>query len=284
MPAGFAGTLLHYGLFLYHFILEIGVTLALALTLNGYDIKQNHRRIMIFAVIYGAAAVVFFHFPQWLRSILVVIVPFTAVRLFFGFTTGKAVLTFFIYFLSQAIIDHPSTIVLFHFFEVSPSEFLTSPLIRLLYPLPYIPLAVFTYVSYRRGWRIFKEPIRLKTSTTIFLLPIIQIIFISIVINEFFFGLRFDQPLQTIEALFFSVLFVSMALSLFFLWRIYRLAEQEAAVAAQEKLALELRQQTDAVRAQRHDFVNHVQVMLALLKEGRKEELVRYAAGIKRNL
>ncbi|MEW6448010.1 MAG: hypothetical protein AB1426_07980 [Bacillota bacterium] len=30
--------------------------------------------------------------------------------------------------------------------------------------------------------------------------------------------------------------------------------------------------------------VNHVQVMVALLQEGRKEELARYAAGIKRNL
>ncbi|MEW6448007.1 MAG: Spo0B domain-containing protein [Bacillota bacterium] len=61
-------------------------------------------------------------------------------------------------------------------------------------------------------------------------------------------------------------------------------AEQEVAVAAREQMAAEMRVQTDAVRAQRHDFVNHVQVMVALLNDGRKEELARYTAGIRREL
>lgn len=42
-------------------------------------------------------------------------------------------------------------------------------------------------------------------------------------------------------------------------------AEREAAVTAQEQTGAEMRQQTDSTRAQRHDFVNYVRVMLALL-------------------
>lgn len=283
MPAGFAGTLLHYGLLLYEFTLEMAVTLALALTLNGYDIKKNRRRIMVLAVVLGAVGAAFFHLPQWLRPILAIITSFTAIRLCFGFTTGRAVLVFFTFFLSAISVESPVNIIILGFLGFSLSEYLASPLIRLLHSLPFIPLAVFTYVAYRRGWRIFKKPIRLKSSAAVFLLPGIQILLILITLNELFEP-HSDRTFQTMGVLIQSALFVSAAFSLFFVWRIFCIAEREAAVAAREQTAAEMRARTDAVRAQRHDFVNHVQVLLALLKEGRKEELARYAAGIKRHL
>ncbi|MEW6573260.1 MAG: hypothetical protein AB1374_06465 [Bacillota bacterium] len=283
MPAGFAGTVLHYGLFLYQFTLEIAVTLALALTLNGYDIKQNRRRVLVLAVVLGAAGVAFFYLPQWLKSILTMIVGFTAIRFCFGFTTGRAVLVFFIFLLAVITVEFPANIIILDFLRLSPSEYLASPLIRLLYPLPYIPLAVFTYVAYRRGWRIFKDRVRLKASAAVFLLPGIQFLLILIPSNELF-DPHSDRPFQTIGSLIRCALYVSTAFSLFFFWRLFQTVEREAAVAAREQTAAEMRARADVVCAQRHDFVNHVQVMVALLQEGRKEELARYAAGIKRNL
>lgn len=63
-------TLLHYGLFLYNFIIENIVFLALALTLNGYDIKQNWQRVLFLGTIFGIAGLVFYHLPQTLRIIV----------------------------------------------------------------------------------------------------------------------------------------------------------------------------------------------------------------------
>ncbi len=55
----------------------------------------------------------------------------------------------------------------------------------------------------------------------------------------------------------------------------------EAALTAQEKLAGEMRREIDVLRGQRHDFINHVQIITALLSEGRKEELARYVKALR---
>ncbi|WP_242656185.1 Spo0B domain-containing protein [Desulfofundulus thermosubterraneus] len=42
-----------------------------------------------------------------------------------------------------------------------------------------------------------------------------------------------------------------------------------------------MRWEIDALRSQRHDFINHVQIITALLSEGRREELARYVKALK---
>lgn len=107
-----------------------------------------------------------------------------------------------------------------------------------------------------------------------------QMFLIYITFNEFFFASCFDPAPRKLMAIIFALLIISLFLSLFLTWRILHFAERKAATTAQEKLAEEIRQEIDALRGQRHDFITHVQIMMALLSEGRKEELAMYVEAL----
>ncbi|MDI6632538.1 MAG: hypothetical protein AB1507_05030 [Bacillota bacterium] len=74
--AGLDSLLLYAGLFFYHFTLDTVVGLALVLTLNGYDVKKNWRRLLLVGVILGAANVPIFGLPQALRTVSWMMVTF----------------------------------------------------------------------------------------------------------------------------------------------------------------------------------------------------------------
>ncbi|SHI37036.1 Spo0B domain-containing protein [Desulfofundulus thermosubterraneus] len=285
MGTGLAATLLHYGLFLYNFIIENVVFLALALTLNGYDIKQNWRRVLLVGTIFGIAGVVFFHLPQTFRIILLWVFFFWTIKFFFGFTIQKSVLVTFSVLTVALLAESTAFFILVYLIGVTPASYFASFKIRVICPLAYvIPLAILTYVSYRRRWRIFKETGRLNIPVGTFLPLLMQMFLIYIAVNEFFSAARFDASTQKLMALIFALLTISLFLSLFLTWRVLRFAEREAVVAAQEKLAEEMRWEIDILRGQRHDFINHVQIITALLSEGRKEELARYVKALKEGL
>ncbi|MEW6182906.1 MAG: Spo0B domain-containing protein [Bacillota bacterium] len=101
----------------------------------------------------------------------------------------------------------------------------------------------------------------------------IQVILLGAVINEFFFSSSFDEANRATETVTFIVLIAALLFPPFIIWRILQLSEREAAVIAQEAPAAEMRKQIDTVRKQRHDFINHIQIMQALLAENRLTEL-----------
>jgi len=284
LGTGLATTLLHYGLFLYNFILAMIVFLALALTLNGYDIKQNRRRILLLGTILGSASLVFLHLPQTFRIVLQWAFIFCIIKLFFGFTAKKSVLVT-LSILTVAFVAEGTTSFVLHFIiGVTPADYLASFTLRLVCPLAYItPLAILTYISYRRRWQIFKENARINIPVGTFLPLLIQILLICIVTNELFFAMDFEPSTRKLTAVIFALLTISLFLSLFLIWRFLHFARREAVVAAQQKLAEEINRETDVLRYQNHDFINHIQIITALLAERRKEELATYVKAILTN-
>lgn len=281
--------MLYAGLFFYHFTLDQVVGLALVLTLNGYDVKKNWRRLLLAGVILGAANVPIFGLPQALRTVSWMTVTFAVLKTGFGFSASRTFLVLFTCLITMPVV-WTSCFILRYGFNLTIQDYFASLPLRLLFPLSYNTLlAILAFVSYRRRWRIFGEADEVKIPLEAALPPAVQVVLLGIILNEFLFSQTFSQtpcglPPGKTEFVTLFLMSVPWFLSMFFLWRILQVAEQEAAVAAQEKLALELRRQTDTLRAQRHDFVNHVQVMLALLRDDRKEELVRYVTGIRREL
>jgi len=260
------------------------VFLALALTLNGYDIKQNWRRVLFLGTIFGIASVAFLHLPQTFRIILLWAFVFCGIKLFFGFTTQKSVLVTLSVLTIALIAESTTGFVLFHVVGVTSADYLASFTIRAVCPLAYvIPLAMLTYVSYRRRWHILKKTGRLNIPLRTILPLLMQMFLIYIVSNEFFFAARFDPSTRKLMAIIFALLTISLFLSLFLIWHIIRFAEREAVVAAQEKLAEEMRREINAIRSQRHDLINHVQIMMAILSEGRKKELARYVKALRKD-
>jgi len=274
---GLAPTLLNYGLFLYNFILAAVVFMALALTLNGYDIKQNRRRVLFTGIALGIASLVFLHLPPTFRIILQWAFIFCIIKLIFGFTTKMSVLVTLSILTVAFTAESITAFVLFFIIGVMPADYLALFTIRLVCPLAYFtPLAVLTHISYRRRWQILKETARINIPVGTFLPLLIQILLIFIVVNELFFAMNFEPSTRKITAIIFALLTISLFLSLFLLWRFLHFAQREAVVAAQKKLAEEMNRETDVLRCQNHDFINHIQIIIALLSEGRKEELATY--------
>lgn len=272
-------------LFFYHFTMDTVCGLALILTLNGYDIKKNWRRMLIVSFALGAVDVPTFGLSHPLRVVSWLAVTFIAIKTGFRFSTGRTVQVLFTCML-VVVVPWIACFILHYGFNVTFDDYLNSLPLRLLFPLSYnLPIAALACISYRRQWRIFREPDELRIPLRIALGPAVQAVLLGIILNEFLFcSEQFGPGGWATEVILLPFLSIPWFMSLFFLWQIFRAAEQEAVITAREKSVAEMRRQTDAIRAHRHDFINHVQVMIALLKDGRKKELAEYAAGIKENL
>lgn len=272
-------------LFFYHFTMDTVCGLALTLTLNGYDIKKNWRRILLVSIALGAIDVPTFGLSHPLRTVSWLVASFIAIKTGFRFSTGRTVQVLFTCML-VVTVPWVACFILHYGLNVTFDDYLASLSLRLLFPLSYnFPVAMLAYLSYRRQWRIFRESDEIKIPLRVAFGPAVQVVLLGIILNEFLFcSEQFGPGGWVTEVILLPFLSIPWFLSLLFLWQILRVAEQEAEITAREKSAAEMRRQTDAIRADRHDFINHVQVMIALLKDGRKKELEQYAAGIKKNL
>ncbi|MCL6557772.1 MAG: Spo0B domain-containing protein [Firmicutes bacterium] len=282
--AGAAFTPLNLILSFYSFLMDVGVAVCFALILAGYKIKENRFKILTFTFLMAIAGIALHYFPHSLRNLILLALSFVTVKFYFQLPTGKAVLVFFIFILlnfSQAL----AALVWRYCFGISTAKFMASPIIRILYPLSYnLPLAAFAYASHRRRWRVLTGISRAQISLLKAALPpAAQLVLLGITINELFLGPE-SNPQNSTRAVVLSLLTAAIILSSFFIWRTLCTAEKEAAAAAQETLAEEMRKQIDAVRAQRHDFINHIQIMLALLKEGRINALTSFVDSLEQEV
>lgn len=270
----------HLALHLYHGLIVVGTALGLSLTLNGYDIKKNWPKFFIASFILAIAFELFYYFPQLMRIVLLVSIFLSFLRFYFGFSMAK---TFFIAFTLYFIFligEVTFSLVLVFLFGIPMKEYYASPLLRLVFPAYNIPFIMLAYVGYRRGWTIFRLSDQLRMPFQMTLPFLIQVTLLTFALSEL---IVFTEPHSSTLAETVKVaLLVSTLLSFFHIWQTLRFAEREAATAAQEKLAEEMRREIDALRGQRHDFINHVQMIMALLSEGRKEELSRYVEALTR--
>jgi hypothetical protein len=281
--ADFGALALHFGLFLYAFTMDVAVALALALTLTGYDIKQNWRRILTCAVILGAAGVVYYHFPQPLRVVFYFVLHYMGISWFFRIGRSKIILVFFTFLILQFASQCIACPILYYGFRITLTEFMSSAFLRLMFPLSYnIPMAVLSYISYHRGWRLFINIRALKSPAKLLILPLIQFFLLMIIINELFFTLQSKPVTWASEVGVQSVLIVATLISICFIWRILRLAEREAATLAQELVTKDMLCQTAAIKDQRHDFNNHLQIIMGLVRDRQKQEVGRYLKTLKR--
>lgn len=268
---------LNYGLTFYSMGIGAAAFISLALILAGYNVYENRYKVLAFFVISGTYCTLLFYLaflsylPQLLRPIIMILLDIVCIILLF-----RPPRIFFVIFLYEFItmVSTSAASMAWHYgLGISTADYMSLTLIKILFPLSYsIPLAILAYISYRKNWCILKGTSNLRIPITT-LPPAIQIILLAITINELFFSFRFDPATRGAEAAIFFILIISLVISSFFVLRILRSAEQEAVTVAQETLAMEMRKQIETIRKQRHDFINHVQMMQALLIDNRLKEL-----------
>jgi hypothetical protein len=265
------------------FSVDVGVALTLALILSGYQVKENKSKILTFAVFFGALGALLLLSPPFVRTVTNVLLSFAAIKVYLNFPFNRAFLVLFLFLSFNIVGQGTATLVWHYWLGISTADYFASPPLRLLYLLSCnVPLAVFACFAYRFKWRATAGIGSIKVPAAA-LPPAAQFILLLILINDFFFGSGPALENRAIKAFIFSLLAAATLLSSFCIWRFLREAEKEAAAVAQEKLAGEMRRWIDAVRAQRHDFINQVQIMVALLKDGRKDELTSFVETVRQS-
>lgn len=240
---------------------------------------------MVISVALGAIDVPFFHFSEPLKIAMWLAATFVAVKIGFKFSTGRTIIVLFTC-LAACIPKWFAYHILHCGFNIPIEEYFASLNLRLWFHFFYnIPIAVLAYICYCRQWRMFRESAGVKIPIEMVIGPATQVVLLGIVLNEALYStIKFGLSRWVAGIVILSILGLPWLLSMFFLWRILRMAEQEAAVSAQEQSAREVARQTDAVRVQRHDFNNHIQIIAGLLKDGRKRELTRYLEALKQDM
>lgn len=270
---------------IFHETISAGAAVTLALVLNGYDIKRNWRKLLLFILITGIGSAKFYlYFPQTPRIIALILMYHLGIKYYFRFSPGKRTVTFFtlffIFILGKLTFSYLLTLGL----GITMYQYYQNPWAILFFPFSYnVPITFLAYLGHKHKWHIFEESETINIPLHYVLPLALQVTLLTIIMTEQLFSYN-GQPLGWIQIINFFILIFSLLLTYIFTWRIIKIASWEAEVSALEKLTEELRSKIDVIRTQRHDFINHLQIIAALLKQRHNQELSTYLQEIEKDL
>lgn len=164
---------------------------------------------------------------------------------------------------------------------ISIQEALDTPLWRILFPLPEFAFLILLIVCLRRKQiNIFNtfniDMPELKTYGK----PLVILSFsVGLVVLGFYYRF-FIEPeafqLDTILAVLLAVILVAVVLSLLLSWKMISMAKQERLLELQQFHIFNLQEMTQIIKAQRHDFINHLQVIYGLVSQGYDDQAKLY--------
>ena len=261
------------------------ILVALSLRLNSFNIKKHLYEVLSTGTLIGFFSIFTYNSPQIIRVILNILITFTLIRLIFGFKTVRSLLvTLTIQALGILIVGIPS-FILIYFFKITFYDYWNSLPLRLWFSLTYvIPAIIINYTAYRKGWCIFSGSPCLKPPIVLIAPIIVQFTILIIIMEELAFKEGRSLDTFKLDGIISIILLFSFFFSILFLWRIFRSAEKEAAISSQIEIAAKMKQHNDVIRSQRHDFVNHLQIINALFQNGQMQALAQYVAEIKQEI
>ncbi len=108
--------------------------------------------------------------------------------------------------------------------------------------------------------------------------PILIAFFIQLVVLTSVTGqiLMYNPELESARIWIWFLTMALFGISVFIVIRYIRSSRQQAVISTQESLAENIKEMVEAVRGQRHDFLNHLQVINALYTRGEMESLGSY--------
>ena len=264
-------------------LLNAFLALFIALTFNGYEIKGKWTRLVLAALLVGAASSVFFFFPQWLRIGCLVGAYYSAFRVVFSFSVQRAFLACLVAAFVLIIGNLTCSLFITYVFNISMHELTALPHLQLTFPFLYaLPLAIVAGLAHKRRWRLLPNnntDKAVKLTSPLF----VQVIIMAAATCEILF-LPLSETTRASAGTISFILLISTLLSFLFIWHTLQSAEREAQGLAHEKLATEIKSTITEIRTQRHDFTNHIQTMLALLQSGQKDELAKYVRLLSKEL
>jgi two-component system, LytTR family, sensor histidine kinase AgrC len=183
--------------------------------------------------------------------------------------------------LSEAILVS----FLMYLSGISMQQLLADPWLRLLYSLPHIALLGFIcWILRKKGWSLFSgQKIRLfkerKALNLLLLIALIQsflLITVTMAFYSFSAGFFVQMDLSQLVVVATVSLFIAFVTTISVSWVMFITARKEARLEAELVHLNHLQELYITVKAQRHDFINHLVSLYGLHQTGATEEAREY--------
>jgi signal transduction histidine kinase len=264
------------------FIISIPVyflTASFSFLFFGYRLQHYWRRILLFAVL-ESVYIDWFIFSltlpvYFLNSIISYALLF--LLLFHNIDIFSRIRLLAFAFVSGIFLDVLTGMIMKQF--VPREDFLQEPVLLLLGTWPgYIFLAAAIYFMYKNNWtpgkKIADYVSSLKSKKILYLLIFM---FIQMITVTFILTIPFQA--ENSSNLIYFMLYASLILGfiiIFITLRVINQTKDEAVRMTQEIYIEDINHMFTTIRGQRHDFLNHVQVMSAFIQRGKTKELEQY--------
>lgn len=278
-------------LILYSFP-ESMIYISLGLALYGYSIKDKIKRIIVFGIVMTIISYFIRALPySFLAIIGILLLTFVCLTIMiFQLNLIRAIFvvvtSYIILFVAESTIAPLITKSLGLTFE----QVIKNPVLRITIPWVHLLLLVLVTVFLRRKKTSLLPSLNLLEVRT----PSGKMIFwlIGLILFQAMLGLTTYSAFTNwstkgglfetawVRQLFGYLLIFLPVISIYMIRKLFNLVERENVIASQEAFIDNINNLFSTIRAQRHDFMNHVQILDSYLKMNKIDEAKYYMADI----
>jgi signal transduction histidine kinase len=272
------------------------VLISLGSALYGYNVKENYKKILLYGLISTIAAYFIRALPLPFGVILTmqIIIYIVLTSFILRLNLIKAVFIVLTFYVILQVAESIILPLMIKVLNVNFDKAVRDPLLRLVLGWSFLsPLALLAFFIIRKKISFVAalnllEP---KTPSGKMILWLVSLILlqavIGLTINLVFYNNVYQ--LAPVAAIFDSLVFGKLLgillvilplTSILMIRKLFAIVEKENIIASQEAFIDNINNLFSTIRAQRHDFLNHVQILDSYLKMNKLEEARAYMADI----
>ncbi len=274
---------------IFYSIPESIILISLSSTLYGYDVRSNFKRIFLLSVCLALTTYVVRALPIKMGVNIIIQIPIFILlttyllKVTFKRSTFIILTGYIIIALTESIVDpiivHITGISLKILFGNIWSRLATGWCLLLVLLIPTV-IIIKKRISLASAKYFIKNTTLNIKITLMILLVLLQALLAGLLQATSVWGKFEIWPVAISAACLQKMIGISLIaipiISIFFLKRLFVLSEQEAATVAQEAYLDNVNDLLAAVQGQRHDFVNHIQVLHGLMQMKMYKETADY--------
>lgn len=262
-------------LFFFYSIPEMFLIVAFVLTLSGYTLSEKKTNYIITSVLLACFVGLLNHssFSMAMRLALQFLITFTVIKLVFNIPALRIFICMVVTLVSLQILEMLNFTTISTFFKLTVEQ-MKEPHLRIIGGwIDLGVLSIIYYLLHRFHFSIFKKDIGQKAPS--------MLTFYSYIILTFMYLLTmvgeqlFTQEKSNFNTGILTVIFFQILLILLVKEMIHS-GQRETELKIYKEYIDNVNSLFTTIRAQRHDFSNHIQVLYIFAKQKESDKMIQY--------
>ncbi|OEH86944.1 hypothetical protein BHU72_01415 [Desulfuribacillus stibiiarsenatis] len=272
--------------FLFQSVPEAIVFTAFALAMAGYMIRDHLMKVLLAGFVSACIAVSlwFLEVPFYVRFLLQIpllwIVHYFVFRYRFSRVMITITISMGVIIIAETISIEAVTLVTYLTFD----DLINSNLLRIIVPSGgYTVLILSTYILNRKRWSLFRgnsfsQEVRNK-KVDLYIFALIAQLLIVVMFNLSLVNGFYQQSVLLFNIMTLTIVTLTLLL-LFFVQYLISSAEKAGELEAHKDYLKSVEELFVTIRGQRHDFINHIQVLNSYMKLKKYDLLDEYISNL----